>query len=300
MAYTQGSTIRKILINNELHPINDYRVEGTNFAVTQLTGDVTVGSPISAAQLAHIKEPIMSEDGCVINIPALGTILIPKDVVVQDPAPAEDYTVSYVSSPLEGKVYNLKVTIDHTTGEPTGATIAEEEVASPPVNITKTALDDIKATDPDPTSHIIISDEAKALGKEALDKKANIIVETDADGQPIDVYHATESPEPDKYFRYVNKDNKCIDVYFTEAAGVKTVDGLLFPDQENIYVEKAKEYMEIHTTANSVIYKNTKPVMIDEDTLGFTQVEEAGQGQGVDGIIHYPRACCLLHQTNFR
>ena len=300
MAYIDGPMIDKVLIKGVLHPIADNRIEGTNFAYVQIAGDVVVDTPLTAEQLEHIKPAVLSEDGAVFNIPALGTILIPKDVVIQDPAPAEDYKVVYTSSPLEGKVYNLEVTIDHTTSEPKEAVVVEGEVATPPVNIAKTDLEAIKATDPDPTSHIINSDEAKALGQEAVDKKANIIVETDADGHPIDVYHAVESPEPDKYYRYQDADLHCIDIYFTkDASGVVTADGLLFPDQENIYVEKAKEYMEISTTQNSVVYKSVQPVMVEEHVLGFEEVEASTQTQGVNGIIHYPKSVLFTSPAAF-
>ena len=301
MAYIDGPMIDKVLIKGVLHPIADSRIEGTNFSYIQIAGDVVVDTPLTADQLEHITPGVLSEDGAIFNIPALGTILIPKDVVIQDPAPAEDYKVVYSSSPLEAKAYNLEVTIDHTTGEPKEAVVTSVDVATPPVNIVKADLEAIKATDPDPTSHIIISDEAKALGQEAIDKKANIIVETDADGQPINVYHATDSPESDKYFRYIDPQNHCIDVYFTKdaAAGTITCDGLLFPDQENIYVEKAKEYMEISTTANTVVYKTVQPYMVEEHILGFEEVEEATQTQGVNGIIHYPKAVLFASPAAF-
>ena len=301
MAYTNGSSIKKVLIDGVLHPINDYRVEGTNFAVTQIAGDIAIGTPLTTEQLEHITEPVMSADGCIINAPALGTILIPKNVVF-NPAATEDYVISYVSSPLEGKTYNLKITMDHTTGLPKEAVFAEEEVAAPPTNILKTKLDTYKtefakpAAERDPA----IVAEAKVFGNDVLSKKPNIIVELDADNQPVEVFHATESPDPAAYYRYVNGKNECIDIYYDNSTDPYTTTDLAFPDLENIYVEKAKEYMEIHTTANTVVYKSTKPVMIDEDTLGFTQTEEATQGQGVDGIIHYPKSVLFTSDNAFQ
>lgn len=301
MAYTNGSSIKKVLIDGVLHPINDYRIEGTNFAVTQIAGDIAVGTPLTTEQLEHITGPVMSADGCVINAPALGTILIPKNVVF-NPAATDDYVISYVSSPLEGKTYNLKITMDHTTGLPKEAVFAEEEVAAPPTNILKTKLDTYKTEFAKPVAERdpAIVAEAKVFGNDVLSKKPNIIVELDADNQPVEVFHATESPDPTAYYRYVNGKNECIDIYYDGSTDPHTTTDLAFPDLENIYVEKAKEYMEIHTTANTVVYKNTKPVMINEDTLGFTQTEEATQGQGVDGIIHYPKSVLLTSPNEFK
>lgn len=307
MAYINGPKINKILIENTLYPVNDFRIEPEKWSITNIEGSITLGTPITDTDITdHIMEAIAgNEDGVIFNIPQFGTILTGKDSIY-DPDATADYSIAYASAPRDGKQYVL--TIDFTESATTPGTwepssfLLTEEIINISITATTDELAALKAEAAANEGKVAESDEAKAFGQLIIDNKPDKVVIVDANGRPVSVYMAIE---PDHYLdapwmvaegRYKNESGDCIDILCDPDDD--TVQCIAFSTSTN-NVQIGETYMEMKTNPVTKVYETVDPTLIDGHILGFDVITKELPDENVENIIHLPKSVMLSSSNPF-
>lgn len=180
MSYSIGNKFSNILINDTLHPILDARINGDNFKYYSLQGSFVPNVPFSDEQLNLISDiPEHLIDGDMIYCESLGAVFIL--------ASYNSDNIKLVSPVInDSSIYTLTINI---SGEQVSSAIITLSTIDNSTSITQSDFNNIlESTIIDHDTGFVTIPSATELADSVLTKNSSVIILTDDNGIPKEVY----------------------------------------------------------------------------------------------------------------